>query len=68
MFNSIHYSGLNPSGHLEIVKILVDHGAIVNPPDHGIYTPDFPLGWAETKGHNDVAAFLKSVGAKHKPS
>lgn len=47
-------------GHLDIVKLLVEHGADLNFEFNG----HTPLSQAEGYGHPEVAAYLRSVGAK----
>ncbi len=49
------------SGHLEMVKLLIELGA-----DPVIRDTEFdatPLGWAEYGGHDEVAEFLKQFEA-----
>jgi hypothetical protein len=56
---SLHGAAL--SGDLPLVQLLVERGArldIEDPMWHGT-----PLGWAEYAGRDEVAAYLRSVGA-----
>jgi uncharacterized protein len=53
-------SGAAMEGHLEIVKLLVEHGADVNASWAGMNA----LMQAEMWGHDEVAEYLRSVGAK----
>jgi ankyrin repeat protein len=50
--------------HLEVVKLLVEHGALVNrpQPDDGEYGP--PYEAAVALGRTEIAEFLRSKGAK----
>ncbi|MEZ5941668.1 MAG: ankyrin repeat domain-containing protein [Planctomycetaceae bacterium] len=47
-------------GHLEVVKLLVEHGADLNFTFNG----HTPVSQADDYGHAEVAAYLRSVGAK----
>ena len=55
----IHQAALQ--GHAEVVRVLAEHGARLDLRDtiyHGT-----PLGWAVHGGRNDVAEYLRSLGA-----
>jgi hypothetical protein len=49
-------------GHLEIVKLLLDHGADPNARD--TFYSMAPIGWAATHGHVEVAGLLLARGAR----
>jgi ankyrin repeat protein len=51
-------------GHLQIVKILVEHGA--DPNDCAYNTGDSALNMARLAGHDDIARFLRASGADEK--
>ena len=48
------------SGHLEVVKLLVEHGADVN----ATWIDVNPLSYAIAYGHKEIEAYLRSKGAK----
>lgn len=48
-------------GHVEIVQLLLDHGADVNEP--GAYDRETPLFAAATRGHMDIVKLLLDRGA-----
>ena len=50
------------SGHLDVVKLLVERGARLDLRDK-VYEGT-PLGWAEYGDKQEIAAYLKSVGAR----
>lgn len=47
-------------GHLEIARLLIKHGAVLNATLNGISA----LNEAETYGQAEVAEYLRSLGAK----
>lgn len=51
-------------GYLEITKILVEHGAVVNAKDTFYGAP--PLTWAAYNGHVEVVKYLLEKGAEGK--
>lgn len=55
--------GASSEGHIEIVKILLDHGADVNYPDYGFR----PLQEAFLRGHKEVVQMLLDHGADVNP-
>jgi len=42
-------------GHIEVVKLLLEHGADVHAAD------DYTLNWAVLYGHTEVVTYLKSL-------
>lgn len=50
------------SGHLEVVKVLVEHGARLDMREEGGWTP---LMHAQADGCQDVEEFLRRAGAAH---
>lgn len=46
-------------GHLDVVRVLVQHGASLDIADMHYHAP--PLGWAEYAGQRDVVEFLRSL-------
>jgi len=57
--HSIELISAAESGHLDVVKYLVEKGADVHADDDGA------LRWAAESGHLDVVKYLKSVVAKN---
>jgi ankyrin repeat protein len=55
----LHHAAL--AGHLDAVRLLVEHGARLDLPDT-IYGAT-PLGWANHAGRNEVATYLRGRGA-----
>ena len=53
--------GAADGGHLEIVNLLIEHGAFVNPLDHEQKTP---LDHAIAGGHAAIITRLAGVGAE----
>lgn len=51
-------------GHLDVVKVLVEHGAELNIKDTFYNSP--PLSWAAYNGHTEVVKFLLEKGAEGK--
>jgi ankyrin repeat protein len=52
-----HYIWASRNGHVEVLKLLLDHGANV----HAI--SDWTLRWASQNGHVDVVKLLLDHGA-----
>jgi ankyrin repeat protein len=65
--NVPNYEGMLPltaaakGGNPEIIKLMVQDGADVNQPDLNRRTP---LQYAESAGHTEAAALLRSLGAR----
>ena len=53
------------NGHTEVVKLLLDKGALINIKDNAGQTA---LMFAAEKGHTEIVRALLENGAKHKPS
>jgi len=51
------------NGHLEVVKLLITHGAKTGVKD--ILFGQTPAGWANYKGKKDIAAYLQSLARPH---
>jgi outer membrane protein assembly factor BamB len=51
-------------GHLEVIKVLVEHGAALNIKDTFYNSP--PLLWAAYNGHTEVVKFLLEKGSEGK--
>jgi hypothetical protein len=49
------------NGHLEVVKVLIAHGAKTDVKD--ILFGGTPAGWANYAGHKDVESYLKAIAA-----
>jgi ankyrin repeat protein len=54
-------------GHLEIVKLLIEHGADPNLPEEGIAPHGHALYSAVNRGHYEIARFLLEHGAYPNP-
>ena len=54
-------------GNLAVVKLLVEHGADVNLAYRAMGRLRSPLGMAQARGYDDVAAYLRSHGAVADP-
>jgi ankyrin repeat protein len=48
------------NGHLEVVKFLIENGADV----HSSFNGHTPLSQAVCYGHQEIAGYLQSIGAK----
>lgn len=59
LVNSKPFQTLNPSGHMEVVKLLVSHGAEVTCKDKKAYTP---LHAAASSGMISVVKYLLDLG------
>jgi ankyrin repeat protein len=65
--NVPNYEGMLPltaaakGGNPEIIRLIVQEGADVNQPDLNRRTP---LQYAESAGHTEAAALLRSLGAR----
>ncbi|MGH7451925.1 MAG: ankyrin repeat domain-containing protein, partial [bacterium] len=63
-YNATALSYAADRGHLEVVKVLIEHGAELNIKDTFYNSP--PLAWAAYNGHTDVVKFLLEKGAEGK--